>query len=69
MKLVQGCTGGDWAVRLQAAEVKGTNEGGDQDPQRASLLFYIADEQVEPLRCDAAMQFSPACSHLACNES
>ena len=42
-------------MRLQAAEVKGSNDEEKQDPQRASLLFYIADEQVKLLRFDAAM--------------
>ncbi len=56
-------------MRLQAAEVKGSNEEGKQDSQRASLLFYIADEQVEPLRCEAAMRLTRACSHLIYDKS
>ena len=46
---VQGCTGGDWAVRLQATEVDWSPQSKDadkQEPQRASLLFYIGSEQV-----------------------
>ena len=46
---VQGCTGGDWAVRLQATEVEQSAESqdaGERGPQRASLLFYIGNEEV-----------------------
>ncbi len=35
----QGCVGGDWALRIQAA-------GHDSAEERASILFYIGDEEV-----------------------
>ncbi|CAL5220064.1 g2015 [Coccomyxa viridis] len=49
-RFCQGCTGGDWAVRLQAKEVAQSahSKGApDQEPQRISLLFYIGNEQVQ----------------------
>ena len=50
LRCVQGCTGGDWAVRLQATEVEWSPQRKDSDeqkPQRASLLFYIGSEEVK----------------------
>jgi hypothetical protein len=41
--VMQGCAGGDWAVRVRAEAV---NTSLVEHRQRLSLLFYIADSQV-----------------------
>ena len=40
---LQGCAGGDWALRVGAKAVNNSLPGA---PQRISLLFYIADSRV-----------------------
>lgn len=40
----QGCIGGDWALRIEAQAAG--HASAEEHRQRASLLFYIGDEEV-----------------------
>lgn len=43
---MQGCAGGDWALRVEG---KAANASLGDKPQRISLLFYVADARVRPV--------------------
>lgn len=40
---MQGCTGGDWVLRVNSEVI---NASMSEAPQRISIIFYIADSQV-----------------------